>query len=74
MGDYWANLDGLIFKFTDNFFFAFNKRNYIQSADVAFLMNLHGLVEKCKLEKAHENADLVKEKNFDFGMLGELFN
>jgi len=39
MGDYWANLDGLIFKFTDNFFFAFNKRNYVQSADVAFLMN-----------------------------------
>ena len=39
MGDYWANLDGLIFKFIDNFFFAFNKRKDIQSADVACLMN-----------------------------------
>lgn len=39
MGDYWANLDGLIFKFTDNFFFQFNKRNYVQSADIVFMMN-----------------------------------
>tara|TARA_B110000467_G_C18084763_1_gene348590 strand:+ start:235 stop:555 length:321 start_codon:yes stop_codon:yes gene_type:complete len=39
VGDYWANLDGLIFKFTDNFFFAFNKGKYAQSADIVYVMN-----------------------------------
>lgn len=35
---------------------------------------LHELVTQCKAEEAHKNADLVKEKNIDLGMLGELFN
>ena len=35
---------------------------------------LHELVIKCDSEEIHKKADTVKTKNFDFGILGELFN
>ena len=76
-----------IFFGNENFFDNFTcleTQNYLYGDKMGYVLHkdlpdnqhetLHGLVEKCKLEKAHENADLVKEKNFDFGMLGELFN
>jgi len=35
---------------------------------------LHDLVIKCDSEEIHKRADMVKTKNFDFGVLGNLFN
>ena len=59
----------------DNYLYG-DKMGYVLHKDLPDDQHeiLHGLVEKCKSEEAHKNADLVQERGFNFGMLGELFN
>ena len=76
-----------VFYGNDNFFDNFSCGevvDYLQGDKMGYVLHidlpddqhdtLHELVTQCKAEKIHEQADLVKEKGFDFGHLGELFN
>ena len=76
-----------IFYGNENFFDVFSCGevvDYLQGDKMGYVLHkdlpdnqheiLHELVIQCKAEKAHEKADLVKEKGFDLGMIGELFN
>ena len=76
-----------IFYGNENFFDDFTCAeviDYLQGDKMGYVLHidlpdsqheiLHELITQCKAEKAHEKADLVKEKSFDLGIIGELFN